>query len=83
MPMYDLIGYSDNYFKKFGSLWLYYKDELIDNLADSESFKSKVKITENTPADSNAKDAEITVPLKFLSNFLGTVEKSFINKAIY
>ena len=83
MPMYDLIGYSDNYFKNFGSLWQYYKDELIDNLADSESFKSKVQITENTPADSNAKDAEITVPLKFLSNFLGTVEKSFINKVIY
>ena len=83
MPVYDLIGYSDSYFKTFGSLWQYYKDELIDNLADSESFKSKVKITKNAPVDSNAKDAEIIVPLKYLSNFLETVENSFINKAIY
>ena len=46
MPMYNLIEYSDNYSKTFGSLWQYYKDEPNDNLADSESFKSKVKITE-------------------------------------
>ena len=45
MPMYNLIEYSDNYFKTSGSLWQYYKDDLNDNLTDSESFKSKVKIT--------------------------------------
>ena len=27
MPMYDLIDYSDNYTKKSGSLWQYYRDE--------------------------------------------------------
>ena len=26
MPMYDLIEYSDNYSKTFGSLWQYYRD---------------------------------------------------------
>ena len=38
MPMYNLIEYSDIYSKTSGSLWQYYKDELNDNLTDSESF---------------------------------------------
>ena len=41
--MYNLIEYSDNYLKTSGSLWQYFKDEPNDNLADSGSFKSKVK----------------------------------------
>ena len=45
MPMYNSIEYSDNYSKTSGCLWQCYKDEPNDNLADSESFKSKVKIT--------------------------------------
>ena len=45
MPMYNLIEYSDNYAKISGSLWQYYIDEPNDNLAKSESFKSKIKIT--------------------------------------
>ena len=49
MPMYNLIEYSDNYAKKSGSLWQYFRDEPDDNLADSESFKSKIKITGKTP----------------------------------
>ena len=42
MPMYNLIEYSDNYSKTSRSLWQYYKDDPNDNIADSESFKSKV-----------------------------------------
>ena len=45
MPMYNLIEYSDNYSKTSGSLWQHYRDEPNDNLATSESFKSKIKIT--------------------------------------
>ena len=45
MPMYNLIEYSDNYAETSGSLWQYYTDEPNNNLADSESFKFKVKIT--------------------------------------
>ena len=78
MPMYNLIEYSDNYSKTSGSLWQYYKDEPNDNLANSESFKSKVKITGNTPAGGNTKDVKIIVPLKYLSNFL-TLDMSLIN----
>ena len=65
MPMYNLIEYSDNYSKTSGSLWQYYKDEPNDNLADSESFKSKVKITGNTPNNGNAKNVEIIVQLEY------------------
>ena len=74
MPMYNLIEYSDNYSKTSGSLWQYYKDDPNNNLTESKSFKSKVKITGNTPVDGNAKDVEITVPLKYLSNFWRTLE---------
>ena len=62
--MYNLVECSDNYSKTSGSLRQYYKDEPNDKLTDSESFKSKMKITENTPADANTKDVEIIVPLK-------------------
>ena len=69
MPMYNLTEYSDNYSKTSGSLWQYYKDDPNDNLANSESFKYKVKITGKTPTEDNTKDVEIIVPLKYLSNF--------------
>ena len=42
MPKYNLIEWCDNYHKACGCLWQYYGD---DNLADSKSFKSKIKIT--------------------------------------
>ena len=45
MPMYNLIEYSDNYAKRSGILWQYFRDEPNDNRANSESFKSKIKIT--------------------------------------
>ena len=66
---YNLIEYSENYSETFGSLWQYYKDDPNDNLANSASFKSKVKITGKTPNNGNRKDVEIIVPLKYLSNF--------------
>ena len=79
MPMYNLIEYSDNYSKTSGSFWQYYKNDPNDNLTDSESFKSKVKIIGNTPAADNTKDVEIIVPLKYLSNFWRTLEMPLIN----
>ena len=79
MPMYNLIEYSDNYAKTSGSLWQYFRDEPDDNLADSESFNSKIKITGKTPGDDNEKDVEIMVPLKYLSNFWKTLEMPLIN----
>ena len=65
MPMCNLIEYSDNYSKTSGSLWQYYKDDPNDNITQSELFKSKIKITGETPAAGNTEDVEIIVPLKF------------------
>ena len=79
MPMYNLIEYSEYYSKASGSLWQYDKDEPYDNLAHSESFKSKIKVTGNTPADGNTKNVEIILPLKYLSNFWKTLEMPLIN----
>ena len=77
--MYNLIEYSDNYSKTSGSLWQYYKDDPNDNITQSESFKSKIKITGKTPAAGNTKDVEIIVSLKYLSNFWRTPEMLLIN----
>ena len=79
MPMYNLIEYSDNYSKTSGSLWQYFRDEPNDNPADSESFKSKIKIAGKTPNNANEKDVEIMIPLKYLSNFWRNLEMPLIN----
>ena len=53
MPTYSLIECSNNYSKTSGNLWQYYRDEPNDNIANSKSFRPKIKIAGNTPnADS-------------------------------
>ena len=79
MPMYNLIEYSHNYAKISGSLRQYYKTDLNDNIADSESFKFRRKITGTTPAGGNTKDVEIAAPLKCLINVWRTQEIPLIN----
>ena len=83
MPMYNLIECSYNYSKTSGSLWQYYNDDPNDNIAVSESFKSKVKITGKTSNDGNTKDVEIIVPLTYLSNFWRTLEMPLINCEVH
>ena len=78
-PMYNLIEYYDNYSKISGSLWQYYRDGPNDNLADSESFKSKIKIIGKTTAVGNEKNVEIMVPLKYVSNFWRTLKMRLIS----
>ena len=85
MPMYNLIEYSDNYAKTSGSLWQYCKDIPARNDDDdneianftgvntTDSFNFKAKITGKTGGD-GTKDAEIMIPLKYLSNFWRTLE---------
>ena len=79
MPKYNLIEYSDSYAKTTGSLWQYFRDEPGDDLENSKSFKSKIKITGKTPNNGNEKNVEIMVPLKYLSNFWRTLEMPLIN----
>ena len=55
MPMYNLLEYSNNYSKASGNLWQYYRDEPNDDVANSESFRSKIKIIGNTPDADNKK----------------------------
>ena len=82
MPLYNLLEYSDNYAKTYGSLWQYYRDEPNDSLADSKAFKSKLKITGKTPNNDNEKDFEIMVPSKYLSTFWKTLEMPLINRKV-
>ena len=59
-------------------MWQYYRDEPNNNVVNSKSFKSKIKIAGGTPAGGNEKDVEIMVPLKYLSNFWRTIEMPLI-----
>ena len=79
IPMFNLIEHSDNYSKTSGSLWQYCKDDPNDNITQSESLKSKIKVTGKTPATGNTKNVKIIVPLKYLSNFWRTLEMPLIN----
>ena len=51
--MFNLIEYSNNYSKKSGSLWQYYRD---NNTVNSKSFKFMTNITGENTAASNSKD---------------------------
>ena len=55
------------------------RDDPSDNFTDSESFKSKIKITVKIPDDGNTKDLEITMPSKYLVIFLRILEMSLSN----
>ena len=80
MPLYNLIEYSDNYAKTSESLWQYFRDEPDNNnIEDSKSFKTKIKITGKTLNNNNEKDVEIMVPLKYVSIFWRTLEMPLIN----
>ena len=88
MPMYNIIGYSDNYSKISGSLWQYRKDipavdnnNAIVNFTDynlTDSFNFKVKMTGQT-GDDGTKNVEIMVPLSYLSVFWRNLELPLIN----
>ena len=79
MQINILREYSDSYSKVCEGSWQYYRDEPNNNLTDSESFISQIKITGSNSADGNTKDLEIAVPLKNLSNFQRILEIPLIN----
>ena len=85
MPMYNLLEYSENYSITSLSLWNYYKDEINDyenetnrfrnrlnnnKTIRSTSFEYKTKLIGSTPGNNNILNAEVVIPLKYLSNFL-------------
>ena len=98
MPMYNLIGYRDNYTDTSGSLWQFKRDESPANNANltdnnSKSFKYKTvfvgKTANHTGAAANnnlksyVKNTKIVVPLKYLSNFWRSREMPLINCRIH
>ena len=74
MPMYNLIEYIDIW-----NLWQYYRDELTSAIVNSESLKSRKKITGKNSTDSNTKIVEIAASLKYLSNFWRTFDMPLIS----
>ena len=92
MPMYNLIEYSDNYQDSSVTLYQYKRDEppednaVPDLTADnSDSFKYKSKLLCNiNQLDPDAArvgrlNVKVVVPLKYLSNFFGSLEMPLIN----
>ena len=80
MTMYNLLKYSKNCSKTTGSFWNYYRDEPNSSLGgadsnikylikDSKYFDYKTSITGKLEGNNTEREAEIIVPLKYLSNF--------------
>ena len=93
IPVYNLIGYSDNYSYMSGSLWHFKRDEVPANNADLtidnfQSFKYKAALLGKTAnavggTDSSVKDTKTVVPLKCLCNFWRLLEMPLINRKVY
>ena len=94
MPMYNLLDYSENCYMTLGSLWDYYRNETNhdENETDghgnkvnnnkstkTRSFKYKTKIIGNTPNNASRLNAELAVPLKYLSNFWRSLDLPLTN----
>ena len=87
MPIYNVIEYNNSYLKTTGSFWNYYRDEpnssannnINYSIKDSKSFEYKASITGKLEGNTTKKEAEIVVPLKFLRNFLRTLDMPVID----
>ena len=94
MSMYNLLEYNDNYSMTSGSYWNYYRDKINDDENEndandnrmnkskttaSKSFENKTKIIGSTPNNNNILDAEVVIPLNYLSNFWRSLDFSLIN----
>ena len=95
MPMYNPLQYSQNYSMTSRSLWSYYRDKTddVDDVSDGKSFNYKTKIVENKPKGPGNEghanrppvltlNAEVTIPLKYFSNFWRSFDFSLINYEI-
>ena len=95
MPMYNLIEYSDNYQDSSATLYQYKRDEPPEDEAvadltanNSDSLKYKIKLLGNVTevagdaAGVRKLNVKVVVPLKYLSNFLRSLEMPLINYKI-
>ena len=80
MPMYNLIEYSDNYQDSSATLYQYKRDE-----PPEDTLKYKIKLLGNVTevagdaAGLRKLNVKVVVPLKYLSNFLRSLEMPLIN----
>ena len=81
MSMYNLLKCSKDYIKTTGSLWNYYRDQPSDPLSTNfESFKYKASIVGKAAQDDDSlANAEVVIPLKYLSNFWRNLDIPLIN----
>ena len=94
VPMYNLLEYSSSYPITSGNLSNYYTDEINDDENEnnasenmihnskttiSKPFKYKTKIIGSTPNNGNRLNAQVVLPLKYLSNFWRFLDLPLIN----
>ena len=89
IPMYNLIKYSDNYYKTSGISWKYCRDvpavndddestDFTKANATTDYFNLKVKLTGQTD-DNGPKNVEVLVPLRYLIHVWRTLEMPLID----
>ena len=92
IPMYNFLEYSDNYADSSGSLYHFKREDQNVNAdgnlvnvatANSSSFKYKSSLLGNPTATGVLENAEIAVPLKYLSNFFRSLEMPLIDCKIH
>ena len=87
--MYNLIKYSDNYYKTSGTSWKYCRDvpavndddestDFTKANATTDYFNLKVKLTGQTD-DNGPKNVEVLVPLRYLIHVWRTLEMPLID----
>ena len=68
MPIYNVIEYSKNYSKTFGTLWKYTRDIPADPITNSGSFKYKTSIIENRFKQTNwTRKPDLKQQINFIS----------------
>ena len=91
MNMYNLIEYSDNYYSDIASLYHFKRQEPLPNntdlaIADSSSFKYNFNLLGDATAENGNsvwKNAQIIVPLKYISSIFRSFELPLINTKLY
>ena len=82
MSLDNLIEYNNNHAKTSEDLWQYHENDPNANMAHSETFKLKARITGKTPVAGNTKDIKIVMPLKYLNKFWRILQVPLMNYEI-
>ena len=75
IPMYNLLEYSDNYEDTTGSLYQFKRDEPPDNNGEVGANTTSLKYK----SINGVNGVKLVVPLKYISNFLRSLEMPLVN----